>query len=85
MSQKLGWALGSAMSGWILAVFKYVPEALQQSAETIFGEHMMISLMPALCCILAFVGMMFYPLSDKKVREISEQLDLKRNNAITNN
>jgi GPH family glycoside/pentoside/hexuronide:cation symporter len=82
MSQKLGWALGSAMSGWILAVFKYVPDALQQSPETIFGEHIMISLMPALCCILAFTGMMFYPLSDKRVKEISEQLDLKRNNAI---
>jgi GPH family glycoside/pentoside/hexuronide:cation symporter len=84
MSQKLGWALGSAMSGWILAVFKYVPEAAQQSSETIFGEHMMISLMPALCCILAFIGMMFYPLSDKKVRENSVQLDLKRNSAIQN-
>jgi GPH family glycoside/pentoside/hexuronide:cation symporter len=84
MSQKLGWALGSAMSGWILAVFKYAPDALQQSPETIFGEHIMISLMPALCCLLAFAGMMFYPLSDKRVREISEQLNLKRNNAIQN-
>ena len=84
MSQKLGWALGSAMSGWILAVFKYVPDALQQSSETIFGEHIMISLMPALCCLLAFAGMMFYPLSDKRVREISEQLNVKRNSAIPN-
>ena len=79
MSQKLGWALGSAMSGWILAVFHYMPNALQQSQETIFGEHIMISLMPAVCCTLAFVGMFFYPLSDKKVRENSEQLTLKRN------
>jgi glycoside/pentoside/hexuronide:cation symporter, GPH family len=79
MSQKLGWALGSAMSGWILAVFHYMPNAVQQSSETIFGEHIMISLMPAVCCILAFVGMMFYPLSDKKVRENSVQLDQKRN------
>lgn len=82
MSQKLGWALGSAMSGWILAVFKYAPEALEQSSQTIFGEHIMISLIPAVCCILAFVGMMFYPLTDKRVKEISEQLNLKRNKAI---
>jgi len=81
MSQKLGWALGSAMSGWILAVFHYMPNAAQQSQETIFGEHIMISLMPAVCCMLAFVGMFFYPLSDKKVRENSEQLTLKRNKA----
>ena len=78
MSQKLGWALGSAMSGWILAVFKYAPDAVQQSQETLFGEHIMISLMPAVCCVLAFVGMLFYPLSDKKVKEISEQLEVKR-------
>jgi glycoside/pentoside/hexuronide:cation symporter, GPH family len=81
MSQKLGWALGSAMSGWILAVFKYAPDALQQSPDTLFGEHIMISLMPAVCCVLAFVGMLFYPLSDKKVKEISEQLNQKRNNS----
>ncbi len=81
MSQKLGWAFGSAMSGWILAVFHYMPNAVQQSSETIFGEHIMISLMPALCCVLAFVGMLFYPLTDKKVRENSEQLTLKRNQA----
>lgn len=55
MSQKLGWALGAAMSGWILAVFKYVPDAVQQSSQTLFGEHIMISLMPAVCCVLAFV------------------------------
>ncbi len=78
MSQKLGWALGSAMSGWILAVFKYVPDAVQQSSQTLFGEHIMISLMPAVCCVLAFIGMLFYPLSDKKVKEISEQLEVKR-------
>lgn len=78
MSQKLGWALGSALSGWVLALFKYVPEAVEQSAQTIYGEHIMISLLPAFCCLLAFVGMMFYPLSDKKVKENAEQLNLKR-------
>jgi GPH family glycoside/pentoside/hexuronide:cation symporter len=78
MSQKLGWALGAALSGWILAIFNYNPHAAQQAAETIFGERLMISLFPALCCLLAFIGMLFYPLSDKKVKEITEQLDEKR-------
>lgn len=78
MSQKLGWALGSAMSGWILAVFNYVPDAATQSEGTIFGEHIMISLFPAVCCVLAFIGMFFYPLSDKKVKENSLLLDEKR-------
>ncbi len=68
-----------AFIGWILAVLHYVPDALQQSSETIFGEQIMISFMPAICCVLAFAGMLFYPLSDKKVKEIAEQLYLKRN------
>ena len=78
MSQKLGWALGAALSGWMLAYFKYMPNAVQQSAETIRGEQFMISLLPAFCCLLAFIGMYFYPLSDKKVRENYEQLEMKR-------
>lgn len=78
MSQKLGWALGAALSGWILAIFNYNPQAAQQAVETIFGERLMISIFPAFCCLLAFVGMLFYPLSDKKVKGIIEQLDEKR-------
>lgn len=78
MSQKLGWALGAALSGWILAWFNYMPDAAQQTAQTLFGEHIMISILPAACALLAFVGMLFYPLSDKKVKENSEKLNEKR-------
>lgn len=78
MSQKLGWALGAALSGWILAWYNYIPDVTEQSAQTIFGEHIMISLIPAICCFLAFVGMLFYPLSDKKVKENTEELERKR-------
>jgi GPH family glycoside/pentoside/hexuronide:cation symporter len=38
----------------------------------------MISLLPAFCCLLAFIGMYFYPLSDKKVKENYELLEEKR-------
>jgi GPH family glycoside/pentoside/hexuronide:cation symporter len=78
MSQKLGWALGAALSGWILAWFNYNSELAEQSMQTIFGERLMISLLPAVCCVVALIGMMFYPLSDKRVREIAEELEAKR-------
>ncbi len=78
MSQKLGWALGAALTGWILFLFKYNPDIIQQNAETIFGERLMISLIPAGCCILAFIGMMFYPLTEKKVREVTAELEKRR-------
>jgi GPH family glycoside/pentoside/hexuronide:cation symporter len=82
MSQKLGWAFGAALTGWALSVFGYInPEngiAVQQSAQTIFGENLMISIIPAACGVLAFVGMLFYPLSDSKVKEIAVELENKR-------
>jgi GPH family glycoside/pentoside/hexuronide:cation symporter len=78
MSQKLGWALGAAITGWILFVFKYDPDIAQQSMETIFGERLMISIIPAVCCVIAFFGMMAYPLSEKKVKEVTVELESKR-------
>jgi GPH family glycoside/pentoside/hexuronide:cation symporter len=84
MSQKLGWAVGAFLTGWVLAMFNYNPElaklGLEQSAQTIFGQRMMISLLPAVCCIIAFFGMMFYPLTDKRVKENAEELEQRRQN-----
>lgn len=79
MSQKLGWAFGAALGGWILALFHYNPELTQQLNETILGERLMLSIFPAICAILAVVGMLFYPLTEKKVKEIAEELDIRRN------
>jgi len=78
MSQKLGWAFGAAITGWILFWFGYNPEIAEQSMNTILGERLMLSLIPAVSCIIAVVGMFFYPLSDKVVKENSEKLDKKR-------
>lgn len=78
MSQKLGWALGSALTGWILFTFNYNKDLARQATETIFGEQLMISILPAICCLLAFIGMAFYPLNEKKVKEIGLELDRKR-------
>lgn len=82
MSQKLGWALGAALTGWILFIFKYNPDIVQQSTETIFGERLMISLIPAACCVIAFFGMMAYPLSEAKVKEITEELEKRRSQEV---
>lgn len=78
MSQKLGWALGSALTGWVLFAFNYNKDLLRQSTETIFGERLMISMLPALCCLIAFIGMAFYPLTEKKVKKISVELNEMR-------
>jgi len=85
MSQKFGWAIGPAIVLWVLAAFNYItpPEGVDfvtQPDSAIFGMKLLISLLPAIACVLAVVGMMFYPLSDKKVKENAEELDKIRNN-----
>jgi len=83
MSQKFGWAIGPAIVLWVLAAFKYVtpPEGVDfvtQPDTAILGMKLLISLLPAIACALAVIGMMFYPLSDKRVKEVAEELETKR-------
>jgi GPH family glycoside/pentoside/hexuronide:cation symporter len=78
MSQKMGWAFGAALSGWLLAWFGYDQTAAVQSGSAIFGVRLMLSWLPAISCVLAVVGMMFYPLSEKRVKEIADELEARR-------
>jgi Na+/melibiose symporter-like transporter len=40
--------------------------------------RLLISLLPAVACLLAVVGMTFYPLTDKRVKENAEELERRR-------
>ena len=79
MSQKMGWAFGAALGGWLLAWFGYDQTAAVQPDSAILGVRLMLSWLPATSCILAVVGMMFYPLSEKRVKEIANELERQRN------
>ena len=78
MSQKMGWALGAGITGWMLAIFGYGQNAVEQTDYAIYGLRLMMSWLPAISCVLAVVGMAFYPLSEKKVRAISAELEARR-------
>ncbi|MDR1343305.1 MAG: MFS transporter [Prevotellaceae bacterium] len=78
MSQKMGWAFGAALSGWLLAWFGYDSAAAVQPDSAILGVRLMLSWLPALGCALAVAGMVFYPLSEKRVKEIAEELEARR-------
>lgn len=56
MAQKMGWTIGGAISGWILAVFGFEANAVQ-SAESILGIRLMISIFAAVGALLS-VGFM---------------------------
>ena len=77
MSQKFGWAIGSALTGWLLAFFGFEANAVQ-SEETIHGIKMFLSWLPAVGTVLSVIFISMYPLSEKKMKEITAQLNVKR-------
>ncbi|HHV84395.1 MAG TPA: MFS transporter [Petrimonas sp.] len=77
MSQKLGWAIGTAMTGWLLAYFGF--EANQvQNAETISGIRMFMSIFPAVGTILSVIFIYFYPLTENGLKSITTELERRR-------
>lgn len=83
MSQKMGWAVGSALTGWLLAYFGFKANAVQ-SEETIQGIKMFLSFLPAVGTILSVVLIAMYPLSEQRMHTIVSQLAAKREDDIQN-
>lgn len=79
MSQKFGWAIGSAVTGWLLGYFGFQANEVQ-SAETINGIKMFLSFLPAIGTTLSVIFIYFYPLTENKLKEITAELEEKRNN-----
>lgn len=77
MSQKFGWAIGSAATGWLLAFFGFEANAIQ-SVETIHGIKMFLSWLPAVGTVLSILFISLYPLSEERMCEITNQLNAKR-------
>ena len=78
MSQKFGWALGTAVTGWLLSAFGYNSVLVNQSARALNGIRLMMSWLPAAGCVIAIVAIFFYPLGDKKMQEVTSQLNALR-------
>jgi GPH family glycoside/pentoside/hexuronide:cation symporter len=80
MSQKFGWTLGGALTGWLLGYYGFQANMVQTEAAQ-GGIRMMLSIFPALGTILSVAFVLMYPLSEKKMKEISTELELKRSSA----
>lgn len=77
MSQKFGWAIGTAITGWSLGFFGFQANAVQ-SEEAISGIKMFLSFLPAVGTILSVVFISMYPLTEKKMKDITTELECKR-------
>jgi len=76
-AQKLGWSIGGAIAGYLLAWFGFVANT-PVTAQTENGVRVLFALMPAIWSAIAVVALFFYQLDEKKVIEINLKLaDLK--------
>ena len=77
MSQKIGWAIGTALTGWLLAYFGFEANQVQNDV-TINGLKLFMSILPAVGSILSVFFIFFYPLTEVKMKEITHFLIKKR-------
>lgn len=78
MSQKFGWTIGGATTGWLLGYFGFQANVAQtEAAQT--GIRLMLSLLPAIGAALSVFFIIIYPLTEKKLSMITKELALKRN------
>ena len=76
-SQKMGWTLGGAMTGWGLALFGYEAN-VEQTEQAKEGLRMMVSFIPAVGALLSGIFIIFYKLTDDVVADVNRQLSAKR-------
>ena len=84
MSQKFGWTIGGAFSGWILAAFAYQP-GVEQSDLSVLGIRLLISVFAGIGALLCVIFIYNYKLDDATMKEISAELMKRRNDEHTEN
>ncbi|HEX9152549.1 MAG TPA: MFS transporter [Flavobacterium sp.] len=78
MSQKFGWTIGGAATGWLLGYYGFQAN-IEQTAVTQNGIQLMLSILPAAAAVISVLFILFYPLTEKKLQIIEQELNHKRN------
>jgi GPH family glycoside/pentoside/hexuronide:cation symporter len=74
---KFGIAIGGFVSLKLLAAFHYVPNAVQ-TPEAITGIKLLFSIIPAVLSLIYGLILIFYPISEAKLRQIEADLEARR-------
>jgi len=77
MSQKFGWAIGTAFAGWLMSFFGFKANIVQ-SDQVQHGIVMLMSVIPAALGALSILVMYFYKLDDKTMEQIQAELEARR-------
>jgi GPH family glycoside/pentoside/hexuronide:cation symporter len=76
-AQKMGWTVGGAVTGFILAGFGY-QAGIPQNAETLTGLKLLVSFIPAIGSVIATLLPLLYTLDDKRMKTIEKELGERR-------
>jgi GPH family glycoside/pentoside/hexuronide:cation symporter len=76
-AQKAGWGIGGALAGWMLAIFKFVPN-VEQSASAITGIKLMISVFPGILYMSCAILLYFYSIDQKTCETMQYDLEKRR-------
>lgn len=79
-AQKVGLALGSAMLGWLLNYYDYVPNAVQ-SPRALFGIHLVFAVLPCTFALLSGLSVIFYGLDEPTVKQVERDLAARKHPA----
>jgi GPH family glycoside/pentoside/hexuronide:cation symporter len=78
MSQKIGWTIGGAGTGWLLGYYGFKAN-VDQSLLAQNGILLMMSILPAIAAVISLFFILFYPLDEKKLEVVENQLADRRN------
>jgi GPH family glycoside/pentoside/hexuronide:cation symporter len=78
MSQKFGWTIGGAATGWLLGYYGFQAN-MEQTTSTQNGIQLMLSILPAFAACISVVFILFYPLTELKLQTMEEELYNNRN------
>ena len=79
-AQKAGWGIGGALAGWMLALFKFVPN-VEQTDTAITGIKLMISVIPGILYMSCSILLFFYNIDKKTCLIMKEELEARREKA----
>ncbi len=75
--QKFGWGIGGALTGWLLALFNYMPNTVQ-TPNALLGIKLMLSIIPGTLMILSVFLLFFYKLTEPFMETVQNELSEKR-------
>jgi GPH family glycoside/pentoside/hexuronide:cation symporter len=76
-AQKAGWGIGGALAGWLLAIFKFVPNA-EQTETAITGIKLMISVFPGILYMSCAILLYFYTIDHKTCVIMQKELEERK-------